>query len=132
MEDWTALLPTIVRETDVRNLRDFTRRWLRPPVTTAAGSAVAASMLLAGILFTPGTLGELPAGSIVLVAFLLVEFGIGPIYWGNLFNRAFTAREARFDHHLFWPSPADSPEVQKVMRKTVQSFLPGCTPPSPW
>jgi hypothetical protein len=59
------------------------------------------------------------------LAWVLVDFGMAPIYWGNLYNRAFTAREARFDHHLFWPSPADSPEVQKVMRKTVQSFAAG-------
>jgi F0F1-type ATP synthase assembly protein I len=26
------------------------------------------------------------------------------------------AREARYDHDLFWPSPADSPEVQKAMQ----------------
>jgi hypothetical protein len=126
MEDWTALLPTIVREADVRDLANFTRRWLRLPVMVAAGSAVAAMMLLACGLFTPDALGELPAGSIVLLAWLLVDFGIGPIYWGNLFNRAFTAREARYDHHLFWPSPADSPEVHKVMRKTtVQGFAAG-------
>ncbi len=126
MEDWTALLPTIVRESDVRELADFTRRWLRLPVMLAAGVAVAAIMLLACVLFTPDALGRLPAGSIVLVAWLLVDFGMAPIYWGNLFNRAFTAREARYDHHLFWPSPADSPEVHKVMRKTtVQGFAAG-------
>ncbi len=126
MFDWTALLPTIERESDVRELADFTRRWLRQPVMVAAGAAVAAIMLLACLLFSPDALVELPAGSIVLVAWLLVDFGMAPIYWGNLFNRAFTAREARYDHHLFWPSPADSPEVQKVMRKTtVQGIAAG-------
>ena len=58
MEDWTALLPTIVRESDVRELADFTRRWLRLPVMLAAGVAVAAIMLLACVLFTPDALGR--------------------------------------------------------------------------
>lgn len=126
MEKWTALLPTMVRESDLRELADFARRWQRRPATVTAGVAVAAVMLLACVLFTPAALSELPAGSIVLLAWLLYDFGATPIYWGNLFNRAFMAREARYDHDLFWPSPADSPEVHKVMRKTTeQGFAAG-------
>lgn len=126
VEDWTALLPTIVRESDLRELADYTRRWYRLPRTVAAGVAVAGIMLLTCALFTPAALQELPAGSIVLLAWLLYDFGTTPIYWGNLFNWAFMAREARYDHHLFWPNPADSPEVHKVMRKTTsQGFAAG-------
>ena len=126
MEDWTALLPTIVRESDLRDLADFTRRWQRLPVVLAAGVAIAAVMLLARALFTPVALRELPAGSIVLLAWLLYDFGRTSIYWGNLFYWAFMAREARYDHHLFWPSPADSPEIQKAMRRTTQQgFVTG-------
>jgi hypothetical protein len=120
MEDWTALLPTVARESDLRHLADFIRRLQRLPVTAAAGVAVAATMLLASWLFVPDALSELPAGSLVLLAWLLFDFGTTPIYWGVLINWAFIAREARYDHHLFWPSPADSPEVHKVMRKTTE------------
>lgn len=126
LESWTALLPTISRESDLRDLADFTRRWYRLPVVTAAGATVAAVMLLSCAVSTPGDLSELPAGSLVLLAWLLYDFGANPVYWGNVFQRAFMAREARYDHHLFWPSPADSPEVHKVMRKTTnQGFLAG-------
>jgi hypothetical protein len=126
VEDWTALLPTIVRESDLRELAEFTHRWYRLPRTVATGVAVAATTLLACALFAPGALSELPAGSIVLLAWLLYDFGTIAVYWGNLFNWAMMAREARYDHHLFWPSPADSPEVHKMMRKTTsQAFAAG-------
>jgi hypothetical protein len=120
LEDWTALLPTIVREADVQELADFARRRQRRAVTATAGVAVAAVMLLACGLFTPAALSELTAGSLVLLAWLLYDFGTTPIYWGVLFNWTFIAREAHYDHHLFWPSPADSPEVQRAMRKTTE------------
>jgi hypothetical protein len=126
VEDWTALLPTIVRESDLRELAEFTHRWYRLPRTVAAGVAVAATMLLACAVFAPSALSELPAGSIVLLAWLLYDFGTNAVYWGNLFNWAMMAREARYDHHLFWPSPADSPEIHKMMRKTTsQAFAAG-------
>jgi hypothetical protein len=115
MEDWWALLPTIVRESDLLELANFTRRWNRLPVAAAIGVAVAAIMLGACWLFTPTAMSELPAGSIVLLAILLYAFGaevVNPIDW------AVMAREARYDHHLFWPSPVDSPEVQNAVRMT--------------
>jgi hypothetical protein len=119
LENWTALLPTIARESDLRDLSDFTRRWIRLPVAAGVGVAVTAMMLLACVLSTPTAMSELPAGSIVLLALVLYEFGVNTVFWGNLFNWAFMAREARYDHDLFWPSPADSPEVRKMMRKTT-------------
>ena len=126
VENWTALLPTIVRESDLRDLADFTRRWYRLPVVVGAGVAVAAIMIMACALFTPIALSELPAGSVVLLAWLLYGFGAAPVYYGEVFQRAFMAREARYDHDLFWPSPADSPEVHKVLRKTTnQGFAAG-------
>lgn len=126
VEDWTALLPTIVRESDLRELADFTRRWIRLPVAAAVGVPVATLTLLACWLFAPTAMSDIPAGSIVLLAWLLYDFGVATVYWGNLFNWAFMAREARYDHDLFWPSPADSPEVHKAMRKTTnQGFAAG-------
>ncbi len=126
VEDWTALLPTIGSESDLRELADFTRRWYWLPRVVATGVGVVAMMLLACALAAPGALSELPAGTIVLLAWLLYDFGTTPVYWGNLFNWALMAREARYDHHLFWPSPADSPEIRKMMRKTTsQAFAAG-------
>jgi hypothetical protein len=115
MEDWTALLPTIVRESDLQDLAAFTRRWSRWPVGVVLGVGVATITLLACLLFAPTATSDLPAGSTVLLALLLYEFGAVPVYWGN-FIWAFIVREAGYDHHLFWPSPVDSPEVQKAMR----------------
>jgi hypothetical protein len=113
LEDMTPLLPTIARESDVQDLAGFVRRWNRPSVSAVAGVLVTALMLGAGWLLTPAALSELPVGSIVLLAFLLVHFGA---VLGGLFEWALAARQARYDHHLFWPGPADSPEVRKAMQ----------------
>jgi hypothetical protein len=118
-ENWTALLPTIVRESDLRDLAEFTRRWIRPRAAVGVGVAVAAMMLLACLLLAPTALRELPTGSLVLLALLLFDFGANVVFWGNLFNWSFMAREARYEHRLFGPSPAAAPEVHKVMRKTT-------------
>jgi hypothetical protein len=119
MEDWTSLLPTVARETDLRDLAEFIRRWNRPLMSTAMGVAVAAIMLTASWLFAPDALSELPVGTTVLLTLLLFEFGASIIYLGVVLQWVFIAREARYDHHLFWLSPADSPEVHKAMRKTT-------------
>jgi hypothetical protein len=115
MEDYLALLPTLVRASDLQDLADFTRRWLRLPLITAVGVAVTAAVLLASWWSAPTALTELPPGSIVLLGFLLYDFGAVTVGAG-LVEWAFRVREARYDHHLFWPSPADSPEVQASVR----------------
>jgi hypothetical protein len=126
IEDWTALLPAITRESDLDELAGLFRRWLRMPTTIATGVAVATIMVSAGVFVAPAALNALPVGSIVLLVWLLYDFGATVVHWGTLFNRAFMAREARFEHRLYWPSPADSPEIQKVMRKTTnQAFIAG-------
>jgi hypothetical protein len=117
--DYTPLLPTIARESDLQDLAGFTRRWHRPGKSVFGGAATATLMLTAGWWLAPDALGELPAGSIVLLALFMFDFGSTVIYWSILMRLAFIAREARHDHHLFWPSPADSPEVQKAMRKVA-------------
>jgi hypothetical protein len=115
VEDHTALITTIVHESDLRNLADYTRRWNRLWVSVAVGVVVTAMVLMSCWLFTPGEVSEVPAGSIVLLILLLLEFG-DSIVLGSLFSPAFLAREARYDHHLFWPSPVDSPPVKQALR----------------
>jgi hypothetical protein len=114
-ERMTPLLPTIVREPDRQDLTAFIRRWERLPVVVLVGVAVAALMLGATWLYTPTGMSELPVGSIVLLALLLYDFGALMVF-GSLFEWAFVARQARYDHRLFWLSPADSPEVRKAMQ----------------
>jgi hypothetical protein len=109
----TSLLPTMVRESDVQDLACFVRRWSRPSVSAVGGVSVTTLILGAAWLFTPAALSELPVGSIVLLALLLFDFGM---VLPGLFDWAFAARLARYDHDLFWPSPADSPEVRKAMQ----------------
>ena len=113
VEDMTPLLPTIVRESDLQDLADFVRRWNRAPVVAAVGVLVTTLIIGAGWLLAPAALSELPVGSVVLLAFLLFDFGSA---LSGLFEWAFVARQARYDHDLFWPSPADSPEVRKAMQ----------------
>lgn len=123
MEDWTALLPTIVRESDLRELANVARRWVRLRVGAAIGIAVAGILLLTCWLLEPTAMSDLPAGSIVLLALLLYDLGAGAI---NPVDWALVSREAGYDHHLFWPSPVDSPEVQKAMRMgTLFGFATG-------
>lgn len=125
MEDWTALLPTIVRESDLRDLADFTRRWYTLPRAAMGGLATAAAMLLASSLLAPDAFGDLPVGTMVLLAFLLYDLGAVMVY-GSFFGGAFLAREARYQHSLFWPSPIDSPQVQKAMlTETRMGFATG-------
>lgn len=120
VEDRTALLPTMVRESDLKQLAEFNRRWSRMSVSAAVGVAVAATMLAACWLFAPTAMRDLHAGSLVLLAFLLYDFGAGAVY-SNLLDVFFMAREAGYDHHLFWVSPVDSPAVQAELR--AMSFL---------
>lgn len=119
IEDWTPLLPTMARESDLRDLADFLRRMYRPVVNLSVGVSVAAIVLTAGWLFAPDALSELPIGSTVLLALLLFDFGAATIFGAVLVYWVFMAREARYDHHLFWPSPTDSPEVKEAMRLTT-------------
>jgi hypothetical protein len=100
----------------LRELADFTRRCVRLPVAAGVGVLVTAAMLGACWLFTPTAVSELPVGSSVLLALVLFNFGSGVI---NPFDWGFMARESRYDHHLFWPSPADSPEVQRALGMTT-------------
>ena len=124
MEEWTALLPLLERESDLRDLDEAMQRWDRPLLEVGVGLAVAAAMLSSTWLVAPTAMNELPAGSIILLAFLLFDFGSMNIYGGTLGYWALIARQARYDYHLFWPSPADSPEVQTAIRKTnTQSFV---------
>ncbi len=114
-ENMTALVPTIVEESHLEDLAAFLRRWNRPWVQLAFGVPVAAIMLGAGWLFAPAEMEQLHAGSVVLLALLLYDFGALMVA-GDVFEWAFTARQAKYDHDLFWPSPADSPEIRKAMQ----------------
>jgi hypothetical protein len=116
VRDYTALLPKIEREADLRDLADYARRTLRLPVAGAVGGVVAFGLLAACWVFAPTGLSEVPAGSVVLLAFVLYDFGVmsaNPFEWGLI------RRQARYDHHLFWASPVDTPEVQRAMRMTT-------------
>ena len=119
VEEWTALFRTIVRKSDLEDLAEFTRRLQRLPAVGLAGVTVVATMLAACWVFAPTGLQELPAGSLVLLALLLFDFGALPIWSNNVLNWATMAREARYDHRLFWPSPGDSPEVRSAFGRTV-------------
>jgi hypothetical protein len=125
VEEWTALIPLIEREDDLRDLDEFMRRWEgRTWLEVGVGLMVTAVMLSSAWLVAPTAMNELPAGSIVLLAVLLFDFGAMNIYGGTIGNWAFIARQSRYDYLLFWPSPADTPEVQTAIRKTsTQGFI---------
>ena len=51
IEAWTALLPTVKEETDLRELAEYFRRWTRPVVSLRVGVTVATMMLVTVWLF---------------------------------------------------------------------------------
>lgn len=123
LDDWTAMLPTVERESDLREVACFAHRWIRPPVAAVVGVGVATVVLSACWLAAPEGISELAPGSIVLLFVLLVDFGTTTV---NPSNSAVFTREAHYDHRLFWASPADSPEVQRAVRSTtIFGFVTG-------
>ena len=114
MRDFTALVPTIVHESGVRQLALFTRRWYRLRVSAVVAATVALTILVACFLAAPTALTGLPIGSLALLALLLYDFG--ELTFQNLYAVRFMGREAQLDHRLFWPSPVDAVEVQDEMR----------------
>lgn len=116
VEDSTALVSTIVRTSAVQELSALHRRWYRLPLSAPFGATVAFTVLMAGAVVAPAGIQELPLGSVVVLAFLVYDLAEGVVYAGNLVDLPFMAREARYDHHLFWLSPADTPAIQKQMR----------------
>jgi hypothetical protein len=114
LADFTALVGTIEREHDVRQLAAFVRRWYRLPVSAVVSAGVALTILLTCILAVPDGVRALPVGSVAVLALLLYDFG--ELAFQNLFAVPFMARVADFDHRLFWASPVDSVEVRGAMR----------------
>lgn len=113
-EEVTVLVPMMMRESDVRLLLDFNRRWYRGRVAAVAGVGVALATLLACVKLAPDGLRELPAGSFAVLAIVL--YGVGEVVFWNLWSWPFIVREGRFEHRLFWPSPVDSMAVQAELR----------------
>lgn len=126
VEEWTALVSTVERESDLEDLVGHARSWNRLGRAAVTGVAVMGVMLVGAALAPPTGLAGLHAGSTVLLAFLLYDFGTMCVHEGNLANWSFMAREARYDHQLFWPSPADAPEVHKTLHTmSVQVSVAG-------
>jgi hypothetical protein len=112
--DFTALVGTIEREHDIRQLAGSVRRWYRLPVSALVSAGVALTILLTCVLAAPDGVRALPVGSVAVLAILLYDFG--ELAFQNLFAVPFMARVADFDHRLFWASPVDSVEVRGAMR----------------
>lgn len=125
VDDWSALLPTVDRQSDLQDTAEFTRRWSGLCVSLAVGVFVAVALLATCWLFTPAAMGAIPVWSVVLLVFLLDELGEG-IVFGYYQQAAFITHEARYDHRLFWPSPVDSPQVKSaLMDGTRHGFITG-------
>lgn len=115
VQGFTALLWTITREEDVRDLHDFTRRRYRFGVSAGFAAGVALFVVLACALTAPTALTALPVGSIVLLSVLAYE--IGEIAFFTVgFMTPLLLREARFDHELFWLDPLGSKPVRRVLQ----------------
>jgi len=116
VDDAMALLPTLTHESDAVDLAAFTRKWARLSTGALGGTLVTVATLGFAWLLMPDALSQVAAGTLVLVALLLFDFGavtVTPIEW------ALMSREARCDHDLFWASPADSPEVGRALSTNV-------------
>lgn len=112
LDDATALLPTLAHESDAEELAAFARRWMRLSTAAVGGALVTVTTLGSAWLLMPDALSRVAAGTLVLIAIILFDFGsvtVTPVEW------ALMTREARYDHDLFWASPADSPEVETAV-----------------
>lgn len=123
LDDVMGLLRTVSREADIDDLAAFARRWIRLSTGVTVGAVVTITTLGTAWFIMPDAFGQVAAGTIVLVAMTLLEFGsvtVTPVDW------ALITRESRYDHDLFWASPADSPEVSAAMStNTGFGFLTG-------
>lgn len=117
-EEGTALLQTMVRESDLRDLAAFFRRFYRLGPAVMTGVVYAAGMVLACWTLAPTAMDEVPVGSIALLILLLFEVG-SIVVFGVPMQGVLFAREAKYDHRLFWASPADSPEVKSALRTGI-------------
>lgn len=125
VDDMMALLPNVAHLSDLHDLAEFARRRYRLSWTAIAGVLVTALILFGTWWLAPKALSELHPGSVVLLALVLYDFGAN-IIGTSFFDLPFMAREARYDHRLFWPSPVDTPEVQKAIRTiTLMGFVTG-------
>lgn len=124
LQELTGLVPRLEHPTDLRQLAGFVRRWYNIRASAGIATGVALTMLVACVAVTPSGMSGLPAGSVALLALLLYEFG--ELAFQTLFSIPFMAREARYDHDLFWPSPVDSIEVRGEMRAwATMQFMVG-------
>lgn len=112
--DFSALLRTIRHDDDRHELVMFTRRWYRLRVSAAFAAGVALCVLQACALAAPVAFSALPVGSVVLLGVLVYEVGETAFFTVG-FMTPFLAREARFDHRLFWLNPVASTPVRRVL-----------------
>lgn len=116
VNDAMALLPTLTHESDAVDLAAFARKWMRLSTAVLSGALVTVTTLGCAWLLMPDALTQIAAGTLVLIALLLFDFGAvtaTPTAWVVM------SREARYDHDLFWASPADSPEVGRALSTQI-------------
>lgn len=115
LQDFSALLWTMTRDEDAHDLLTFTRRWYRLRVSATFAATVALLVTLSCALTAPAALSALPVGSVVLLAMLAYEVGEIAFFMVG-FMTPFLAREAQFDHRLFWLNPVESTPIRRVLR----------------
>ena len=114
LQDFTALLWTLTEDGDAHDLVTFTRRWYRLRVSGTFATGIALFVIVACALAAPAAFPALPVGSIVLLAVLAYE--VGEIaFFAVGFMTPFLAREARFNHRLFWLNPVESTPIRRVL-----------------
>lgn len=109
-----AVLHTIARESDLRRVLIFCRRWYRPRVSTIAAAVLTLFIVLLTGLVAPVPLSRLPIGSTALL--VIMFYYAGELTFASVVPWPVMSLQARFDHRLYWPSPADSIAVQNQLR----------------
>ena len=110
LREMTAAERAMTSQQDLRGLIASSKRWLRVWVAAGVG-IVFAAIVLVSIQLSTGALGELPIGSLVLLAMILYQ--TGEIVSGSLIMIPVARLEASCAFRTYWRSPVDSPWIQE-------------------
>ncbi|TFC44058.1 hypothetical protein [Cryobacterium shii] len=83
-------------------------------MSTLAASALTVFVVLLAGLVAPVPLSRLQIGSTALL--MIIFYYAGEMMFASVIPWLVISLQARFDHRLFWPSPADSMAVQEQLR----------------
>ena len=123
LERAVALPAVIDRDSDLRELLDFTRRWWRLRIVVPGAVVIALVVLGSTALLAPDEFRALHPGSLALLAYFLYDYGESASM--RIIYYTLYVRESRYLHRLSWFDPFHSPPVQTLLSLWRQTAMGG-------